>query len=195
MSIRFFSKSSIRTGEKYSNAWDKTLSRDYELISTTLITSNTTSVTFSNLGDYSSTYKHLQLRVTTRNTRAVNSNAESMRFNGDTGSNYWNHGMQGDGSSVSSYGNSGNTFEPIMGAGSTAASNVFGASIVDILDPFNANKNTVARGFGGSVTDTNRIGIRTGLWLNTASITSITILGNAGDFVSGSRFSLYGIRG
>jgi hypothetical protein len=38
------------------------------------------------------------------------------------------------------------------------------------------------------------VSLQSGLFNSTAAITSMTIFGNAGSLVAGSRFSLYGIR-
>jgi hypothetical protein len=63
--------------------------------------------------------------------------------------------------------------------------------IMDIFEPFNTNKNTSVR----TMTGVNGFGIAllSGLWLNTAALTTITFDGNVGSFVQGSRFSLYGV--
>lgn len=192
MSIRFFSKSSIRTGEKYSNAWDKTLSRDYELISTTLISSNTASVTFDSIP---SDYKHLQIRMVTRRSDSGNNNVR-LRFNSDSGSNYRNHFLYGDGSSVTS-GTSTSTYT--LASRSTASNdtaNAFGTGICDILDYNSTSKNTTIRSLAGNPGGTgNFVWLYSGLWLNTNAVTSITLLEADSNFVSGSRFSLYGIKG
>ena len=42
----------------------------FDLIQTYTLSSNQASVTFSNLGDYSSTYKHLQLRMVAKSNRS-----------------------------------------------------------------------------------------------------------------------------
>jgi hypothetical protein len=43
-------------------------------------------------------------------------------------------------------------------------------------------------------TDLNRIALSSGLWINTASTTSLSMHSVFGDFITGSRFSLYGIK-
>jgi hypothetical protein len=168
---------------------------DYELISTSLITTNTTSVVFdtSSLG---STYKHLQLRYTLRTDRVLNSDSLSIRLNADTGSNYAWHRLQGDGSSVASSGlASQTTMRTAIVAGGTSAANSFSGGVTDILDPFSTSKNTTIRSLSG-MTDINFVVLWSGLYINTSSTTSITLLNDAGpNFVAGSRFSLYGIRG
>ena len=162
----------------------------FELISTTILGTAAASVTFSNLGDYASKYKHLQIRSTGLWTT---SGAETMRMrlNGDTGSNYNDHRLVGNGSSVFS---SAGTNTTGMYAGFIPSSQ-FGASVIDILDAYSTTKNKTIRTFVGAVSAVNEIQIASGAFRNTASITSITILVASGNIATGSRFSLYGIKG
>lgn len=198
MSVRSFRTSSIRTGEKRSKFWDQTtviFDSDYELISTTVLGSNTASVTFSNLGDYSSTYKHLQIRVVARATIGNPTESLALRFNSDTGGNYREHVLFGNGSSaLSAAGGASATFMTSANiAADGASANVFGAGIVDILDPYSSSKNKTIRSLSG--TADSFIQFRSGVWLSTASVTSITLLPASGstNLITGSRFSLYGI--
>jgi hypothetical protein len=55
---------------------------DYELISSEILGTTAASVTFSSLGDYSSTYKHLQIRAVVRHSAADNENYTTITFNG-----------------------------------------------------------------------------------------------------------------
>ena len=166
---------------------------DYELIQTQILASATPSVTFSNLGNFSSTYRHLQVRMTTRTDGSIFEGY--VRLNGDTGANYAYHQLVGTGSSVVASSGIGITgFSQFANAVSTSPANSFGASVFDLLDAYSTTKNKTGRAFlgvGGEF-----VYLRSGLWLNTASITSIQLLINgSGNFVTGSRFSLYGIRG
>ena len=167
---------------------------DYELISSTILGSSTPSVTFSSLGDYASTYKHLQLRMTTR--QDSNSNALQFRFNGDSGSNYRLHRLYGNGSSVGSGTDTGTSLYTYTAAASGDTANVFSANVVDFLDAYSSTKNKTMR-----MLATNGVGIYreisllSGLWLNTASLTSIQLLPATSNFIAGSRFSLYGLKG
>jgi hypothetical protein len=74
----------------------------YDLLESTVLTGNQTSVTFSNINtNYGSTYKHLQLRVVTRDTFTGGSGSTVfIRYNADSGNNYAFHSLQGNGSSV-----------------------------------------------------------------------------------------------
>jgi hypothetical protein len=165
---------------------------DYELIASEILTASQASVTFSNLGDYSSTYKHLQIRYAARNTGDF---AQlRLQFNADSGSNYAWHNLTGNGSSVGVNAATTQTFANIgRVAQSTFAANIFGGGVIDILEPYSTTKNKTLRGLGGSAN--NLILLQSSLWINTASVTSFLLEGSGGSFTAGSRFSLYGIRG
>jgi hypothetical protein len=170
---------------------------DYELITTTVLTGNTASVTFSNLGDYSSTYKHLQVRYTARTDRASFSIDDViLRFNSDTGNNYASHLLYGNGSSVlAAAETSASRTTWNVAAAASATANIFSGGIIDILDPYSTSKNTTIRNLAGLHAADPQIRLSSGLWNNTASITTILLgplLGS--NFVSGSRFSLYGVK-
>jgi hypothetical protein len=47
----------------------------------------------------------------------------------------------------------------------------------------------------GNSGTTATVQLQSGLFNNTAAITSMTIFGNTGNLVAGTRFSLYGIKG
>jgi hypothetical protein len=169
-----------------------------DLISTTLISTNTTDVTFSNLGTSAAAYKHLQLRIAVRTDRASTVDNMTMIFNADTATNYSDHYIMGDGSAVSSSnGTSQSNMEAGYIAGNSFTANGFGFAIIDILDFSNTSKNKTIRSLTGlSASGTNGIMMMSGLWRSTSAVTSITLDQNAGtNFVSGSRFSLYGIKG
>jgi len=168
---------------------------DYELISTTVLGSTTSSVTFSGLGTSAAAYKHLQLRITSRDNRSLaNDNFYNLTFNSDTTyTNYRSHELSGNGSSVSSANDYGAGMYAIVG-GSVANSgtaNAFGASIVDILD-WQGTKNKTIRALNGIP---GYIIMYSSLWMSTAAITTMTLTPNASaSFISGSRFSLYGLK-
>ena len=164
---------------------------DYELISTTVLGTATASVTFSSLGDYSSTYKHLQIRATARTSHNA-TDYLNIRLNAAT--SYWQHGVEGNASSVTSYNTSVNSVAMALVASSATVASGFGASVIDLLDPYSTTKNKTIRGLGGF--GGVNIALRSGSWASTSSVTSITLLPNSGaNLVSDSRFSLYGIRG
>ena len=170
----------------------------YELIATEILAGTAASITFSNLGDYSSTYKHLQLRFTARNTTASNGNEIIIsRLNGDSGSNYNSHYLVGTGSSVLSAPFTGLTGALTGGAfEANNTANSFFVSVVDLLDPYSTTKNKTFRTLNGGLSSTiTRIDLHSSAWRNTNSVTSWEVLANAGSLAIGSRFSLYGIKG
>jgi hypothetical protein len=159
-----------------------------------VLTSSSSSVTFSGLGAYAADYKHLQIRAVARMSFANAERSLVLRFNSDTSSNYNNHGLYSSGSSVASY----YFADTYIGVGSFSAANAtagsFGAGVIDVLDAYATSKNTTIRTFTGAAT-TPQISLRSGLWRNTAALTSITLLDPTSDLVAGSRFSLYGSKG
>jgi hypothetical protein len=172
----------------------------YELIETVILGTATSSVTFSSLGTYSSTYKHLQIRAVGRTDLSASGDGDAikMRFNNDSGANYSTHQLYGVNNTVNSaYPSiSGNSvfLNRFTDSGSTA--NTFGAFVCDLLDVYSATKNKTTRMLGGNPSNSNYIFLMSGAWYNTSALTSIQLLPNVGtNFVSGSRFSLYGIKG
>jgi hypothetical protein len=163
----------------------------YELISTTVLGGTASSVTFSSLGDYSSTYKHLQIRATHLWTGLGGATDLVVRLNGDTAGNYNNHGLVGNGSSVVSIA-AANTTHARIGF---IASGQFGSSVTNILDAYSTTKNKTTMTLVGARADVNEVQLTSGAWRDTASITSVTILPTSLNLATGSRFSLYGIKG
>lgn len=170
------------------------VTNSYESIATVTVGSGgASSLQFNSIP---STFKHLQLRGISKAASAGSPFAFQIRFNGDTAGNYTYHRLIGDGSSATAIGTTGASaiscfYEP------TNEANVFGAGVIDILDYTNTNKNSVVRTLGGY--DANGSGYATffsGVWLNTAAITSITLITqSATDTAQYSSFALYGIRG
>ena len=167
----------------------------YESISTVTVgAGGSASIDFTSIP---STYTHLQIRAICKDTTAT-SNVGSIygRFNSDTGSNYARHYLNGSGSAVGAGGGSSQT-SMFFGTGLEANfTNIFAANVIDILDYANTNKYKTTRSLSGA--DTNGGGFvqfMSGLWMNTAAITSITILPNQNNFAQYSSFALYGIKG
>jgi hypothetical protein len=175
----------------------------YEHIISSILGSGTTSISFTDLNNYSSIYKHLQLRIAVKSTiTSGRMDNMTLRFNNDTGNNYATHILFGNGTSVSS---AAFTSQPFMylpssiGATfSTPTTSMFSAHVIDILDVYSTTKNKTIRALNG-YTDTvddagRRVGLSSAFWNNTAALTSIT-MSTSGNFVAGTRLSLYGIRG
>lgn len=170
---------------------------DYESIATVNVGSGgSSSITFSSIP---STYQHLQVRGIARSTRSATSDYIALQLNSDTGSNYAYHGLDGNGSSASAFGLATQTFMDVERASAaTATTNVFGVSVIDILDYANTNKYKTMRCLGGS--DNNGSGsitLTSGLWQNTNAVSTITLKAQGGtsNFAQYSSFALYGIKG
>ncbi len=162
----------------------------YESIASTTLGSTTATITFSSIP---ATYQHLQLRFA---ASASTVSGLRIQFNSDTGSNYAWHQVYGTGAAV------------VAGAGTSQASIALGydnkanisfpaPGVTDILDYTNTNKYTTIRTLTGTEQNTadGLIIYRSGLWMNTAAITSMTIFLDSGSFNQYSSFALYGLKG
>lgn len=165
------------------------------LISDTTLAVDTASVTFSSI---SGSYKHLMLIVDARETGAVTVDNLLLRFNGDTGANYDYQRIRAVGSTLSGAEFFGLT-SAVVGwiTGSSGTANFSGIS--DILIPNYAStvfqKTAISRTFTRHSTATLGMSILTigAAWRSTAAVTQIDLLPSSGNFLTGSRFSLYGI--
>ena len=169
---------------------------DYDLLETTILGSNQSTVSFTSLNStYGSTYKHLQLRATIKVTRSGSGEGTlGMKINGAT-SNYRSHRLRGDGTSVVS--NNYSLAYAFVGTPARAdTSNVFAPLIIDLLDPFDTSKNTTLRTLSGINDSDNTIALYSGLYVSTSAVDSLEFIEPvvSGDFITGSRFSLYGIK-
>jgi len=171
-------------------------SPSFESISTVTVDTAQSTISFTSIP---ATYKHLQLRVSARSTYADTESFLKVNFNGDTGSNYPNHFLTGDGTNTGGYGYSTSQYAYAFLSSYPAAnatSSIFGSAIIDILDYKNTNKNKTVRSFGGF--DRNNAGIvrlNSSVWLSANAITSISITDyRTGNFAQYSSFALYGIR-
>ena len=167
-----------------------TSTNSYESIATVTVgAGGQSTITFSSIP---STYQHLQIRYFSQSTSGES--IPLLRFNSDTGSNYAWHQLYGDGSSAGSSGGTSST--SIYANNYPSNANIFGASVLDILDYANTSKYKTTRVLGGY--DTNGGGqalLRSGLWMSTSAISTITFSPSSGNFSQYSSFALYGIKG
>jgi hypothetical protein len=164
----------------------------FELISTTILTGTASTITFSSIP--TGTYKHLQLRWVARDL--TNSGDFYFQFNGDGGSNYSGHRIVAGTSGISSNANVPTTvIYNGFAANSSDTTGAFSTGISDILDAFSTSKNKTVRSYSGVVSSNIFMGIRSGAWYNTSAVNQIVMIAGGGGFITGSRFSLYGIKG
>lgn len=171
----------------------------FELIESALLTSNTGSITFSNINStYGTTYQHLQIRAVIVPIHASNGFQQgAIRFNNNSIDNYRGHSLEGNGSSVSS-----NHLGLDSNLNFVYSSIVWGQPrlitlIMDILDPFETTKHKSVRSLVSHyLTGNPYMGLRSSIFTQTSAIDTITFFTISGDgYNTGSRISLYGIRG
>jgi hypothetical protein len=114
----------------------------------------------------------------------------------NTGTTYRTHNLRGAGSNVTSSDFSGVAIFNRNPISTSTSSSEFGAMVVDILDINSTTKNKTMRSLGGmAFSYGNWIELASAARFETNAITSIEVIGNAGNLGSGTRISLYGIKG
>jgi hypothetical protein len=177
--------------------WDQTTFPGvFESLSAVYINSNQAFIDFNNIPQV---YSSLQIRGVARTNRGNSSDSILGRANSDSTNSYTLHGIQTSGNiSITSFGTGDNSFfiNANVLTGSLAASQIFGAFVIDLLGYSDQNKYTTTKTFGGAVD--NSLGPLTGFygssWMKSDRITSLRLFSYA-SFVQGTFISLYGIRG
>jgi len=189
---------SLKSKQKYGTllAGNEAYLPSYESIATVIVGSGgQSSVSFTSIP---TTYTHLQIRGIVRKAFSSGTTALKANFNSDTGMNYTNHQLYGNGSSAGADGNATGTYSnmPFFAIATQQSDTAYGAFVVDILDYRNSNKYKTIRSFAGY--ETNSVGfinLASSLWLSTSAITSITLATYAsGNIDQYSKFALYGLR-
>lgn len=153
-----------------------------------------------------STYKHLQLRVIALDTYAPGTSYDitmGLNFNSDSSaSNYFYHYLTGNGSSASAFGIASGSYgylgvsyaDAIAGYGA-----IGGVAIIDIIDYQSTTKNKTVRYFSGvdyNGSVNGNVVLGSGAWANsTTAISSIGVAFFGNGTASGTKISLYGIKG
>lgn len=155
----------------------------YEPIATTTLGSAAASVTFSSI---SGTYTDLVLVV----SGATTSGSNNLRYyyNSDNTSGLYSRTtLYGDGSSAASTRSTGSNYNFAADATTTQSPN-----IINIFNYANSNvfKTSLIRGGAANAYAITRVN----LWRNTNAITSITVETDGSTYISGSTFTLYGIK-
>lgn len=149
----------------------------------------------------SQAYNHLKLVFSIRESGAAGSDVATARFNNDSGANYdyetLNVSNTGGVSQSESLAQTSGRIAPCPG--STAVANLFAASEAMIPNYAQTVAEKAAFSFGfqkiGTTGASNNVLLNAyGMgWRSTAAINRITILPASGNFITGSRFSIYGI--
>jgi hypothetical protein len=161
----------------------------YFPIATQTLGSITTTVSFTSIP---STYTDLVLVYSSRSQGGFDFQNSSIRFNGDSGSNYSYTQMSGNGSSASSLRQNNVNAIPTGADIGTTQSGKWSVNIVNIQNYANATTNkTVLARVNAQPSFTMA---RVGLWRSTSAITSFDVLrDDSNGFSVGSTFTLYGI--
>lgn len=194
MAVKSLKRSTLESTYASDNSLNAGYSfQDFHHLETISLGDNAASVSFINIDKYAGEYKHLQIRYAARMTYNDAERSLTIRFNSDSTSSYYNHGLYGQSTTIGCFGFA--ATEAFLGSCSAgyATASAYGSGITDILDPFSYTKNKTIRSLAGAAS-TPQISLRSAVWLNTNPITSITLLDTTSSLVSGSRFSLYGIR-
>ena len=160
----------------------------YEPIATNTLSSAAASITFSSIP---ATYTDLRLVfVGQLNTGSANL---TLRFNGDTGTNYSNTNLGGDGSTAQSVGQTSTSRGYINSITSINATSLM-LQECDIMNYAGSTyKTTISKGSadknGSGGTEVNVM-----LWRNTAAITSVQVLPDGNSLNTGTTATLYGIK-
>ena len=205
MGVRSLSTASISNGVKRSKFWDQSaIVTSYESIATANGTGSSGVITFSSIPD---TYKHLQIRSINRTTTATgDGDPFNIRINGDTGTNYAYHMLQGYVGATTGVNTGAASSQTSILSGYSAGANnsdyMFAPFVIDLLDYQDTNKFKTIRNLQGFDANSDGSGNRyyairffSGLWQSTSAVTSITITAPNGNWATNSSFALYGIKG
>jgi hypothetical protein len=192
MGVYSLSKSGINNWSKYSNvAGANGQTSDFELIGTIYGNGSSSVVTFTNIPQ---SYRNLQIRVVVQATSGSATDLY-LQLNGDsTNGSYKDHRLYGFNTSVASGSVSTNSiYSGTIGAIGNEAT--VAPSVIDLLDYRSTVKNKTLKYISGKpTTGAHYMVFGSGLWLNTAAVTSISLFIGSGAFNSPSRFSLYGVK-
>lgn len=160
----------------------------YEPIATNTLSSAAASITFSSIPG---TYTDLVVIGKLVEDTGGNNNA-NMRFNSDSGSNYSQTGLAGDGSSATSY-----KVTSATGIGisyGNANSGRVPEFTIHIMNYSNSTTNKVVLDRNGTGASGGWADAKVGLWRNTSAITTVSFHTTNTNFGVGTTFTLYGIK-
>jgi len=167
----------------------------YESIATGTGTGSSGTITFTSIPQ---TYTHLQIRWIGRGSSADNNIDMYCYLNGNTTqSNYTKHALRGNGATATASGSAASA-APIMGNPTAANLNadMMGVGIIDILDYTNTNKYKTQRAITGEEENgAGNVWLFSSLFMNSAAITSLSLVTQTGNWTTDSSFALYGIKG
>jgi hypothetical protein len=154
----------------------------YEPIASYTASGSASTTTFSSIPG---TFTDVILIIT--GSMSVDNNFR-IRFNGDTGSNYSDTRVSGDGSSAASERQSSQT--SIRASQGTHTN--LGTFSVQVMSY--ANTNVYKTTLGTSAIPASAVNRNVGLWRSTSAITSLTVFTASGNFTDGTTMNLFGVK-
>ena len=157
----------------------------YEPIATTTLSSAAASIDFTSI---SGSYTDLRVVLVAASDAGA---SIYCRYNSDTGTNYSSTRLTGNGTAAASASQS-NTAVPNSGR-MPVSSTIFGLTTIDI---FSYAGSTYKTSLIASSSDQNGSGeefLNVNLWRSTSAITAVNLVPSSGNFVIGTKATLYGI--
>lgn len=192
--IKSASQSSLINDVKYRSMSVGNVPSNEFLIASSVVTGSPVPlITFDNIPQ---DYRHLLLVGSSRSAGSVGNYSVGGRFNDDSANNYSFHAVYNSGSSTTSSGAPSYNYNyAINSNGSSYGAGVFTSSLWEILDYSSTQKFKTSRALHGSLDSSlNIVNFVSTAWLSTTPVSKITLspLTN-GNWVVGTRFSLYGV--
>jgi hypothetical protein len=160
----------------------------YEPIATSTLGSAAGSITFSSIP---ATYTDLRI-VWVFQAVSAGSNA-GIRLNSDTGNNYSYIGLTGTGGTAVSQSSTSNN-QCYLQPNSAAATSQLQMFQTDVFSYAGSTNKTLLTAYSGDLNGSGDVSRVVNLWRNTAAITSVTLLFDAGNMTAGTIATLYGIK-
>jgi hypothetical protein len=166
----------------------------YTPISSQTLSSNTTTITFSNIPTTFTDLRLVMVPASSSGTNGIRMRVGSGTI--DTGSNYSNTFLDGNGSSAASYRESSQS-QFVLSYRLAIATTLVQNYTIDFLNYSNATTNKTMLVRYNSASAATGAGVL--LWRSTSPITTLSFNINSfgsstGDFITGSTFTLYGIK-
>jgi hypothetical protein len=161
------------------------VAQTYVPLQSITLTTATATITFGSGGTLPQTYTDLHIIYS---TIASGDAGNYLQFNSDISSNYSHTGLYGNGSIAGSNRDSNQT-------GINGPFTMSSAQTINTIDIMNYSNSTTYKTIiynSGAANNSTLVGA--GTWRSTSAITSISVVCSGANFVSGSTFTLYGIK-
>jgi hypothetical protein len=191
----------VDTGQSFPpSLWESAIMNNFNLgvcrqLGDTTLGAPAATVAFASIP---ATFAHLLVVLSARGDTAATNTSVSLRLNGDTTAAYASQYIQGNAataSAVEAASATSLTLAAIAAATATAGHTGGAAILVPQYAGTTFFKQAVAFGVLTQALTTGNMYamLRSGVWANAAAVNSLTFLPAAGNFIAGSRFTLYGL--